>query len=109
METSSSRSATTTHAVKRNTAIHPAGSSRSIIPRGASYRLSRCKELGINSQDGFLKWRKRRRVEDIRRPKEPRSRLLTEAKEPRSVAFRRSYVCCAGRLSSYALQPSIRI
>ena len=67
-------------------------------------QLSR--ELGINPKT-VAKWRKRVTVEGMKTgPKEPRSRVLTEAEEAAIVAFRR-HTLLPLEACRYALQPSI--
>ncbi len=69
--------ATTTHAV------------RAAIQRSQALLAHLSRELGINPKT-VAKWRKRATVEEMKTgPTEPRSTLLTQAKEAMVVAFRR--------------------
>ena len=87
-------SATTTHAV------------RAAIQRLQASLAFLSKELGINPKP-VSKWRKRATVEDLKTgPREPRSRILTEAEEAIIVVFRRHTLLPLDDCL-YALQPSL--
>jgi len=87
-------SATTTHAV------------RAAIQRSEASIAALSRELGINPKT-VAKWRKRQTVEDMKTgPKEPRSTVLTAAKEAMIVAFRRHTLLPLDDCL-YALQPTI--
>ena len=87
-------SATTTHAV------------RAAIQRLQASLAFLSKELGINPKT-VAKWRKRATVEDLKTgPREPRSRILTEAEEAIIVVFRRHTLLPLDDCL-YALQPSL--
>jgi IS30 family transposase len=87
-------SATTTFAV------------RAVIQRSQASISELSRELGINPKT-VAKWRKRQTVKDRKTgPREPRSTVLSQAKEGMIVAFRRHTLLPLDDCL-YALQPSI--
>lgn len=87
-------SATTTHTV------------RGAIQRSQASLSQLSRELGITPKT-VAKWRNRATIEDMKTgPKEPRSTVLTEAKEAAIVAFLRHTLLPLDDCL-YALQPSI--